>query len=163
MAANVVAAFVDPGDRAGVDSIADEVVVASPHPFGLAVPDLPPLCRNVADAILPQADRFTPRSPGPGPDAPAIVTASGSLTVGRVLDRVARSAAALGEGTVLLSAAAPDLPDGVCAGALAVWSAGGTRVQLGPGVAADALGRVVANERVRATVGVDVDGLPRIG
>ena len=95
--------------------------MASTHPFGLAVADLPPPYRNVADAILPQADRFAPRGPGPGPDAPAILTATGSLTVGEVLAVVGSAAAALAEGAVLLSAAAPDLPHG---GAAAPWPRG---------------------------------------
>jgi uncharacterized protein (TIGR03089 family) len=168
IAGDVVVAFVDQGDQSVVDSgvdpvfdFAGEVVVASTHPFGLAVADLPPLYRSVADAIRPQADRFAPRGPGPGPDAPAILTATGSLTVGEVLAVVGSAAAALPEGAVLLSAAAPDLPDGVCGGALAAWAAGGCLVQLD----SDSTDpdRVAADERAIATLGFGLGGLPRVG
>lgn len=154
MAGDVVAAFVDVGD----DADADEVVVVSPHPFGLAVPDLPALQRNVADAILPHADRFTPRSPGPGPDAPAVATATGPLTVGEVLAGAARAAAALGDAAVLLSTQIPSLPAGVIAGPLAAWATDGTYVYTEP--PAD---RVAVDERATATIGIDLPGLPRAG
>ena len=176
IAGDVVVAFVDEGDLSVVDPVgdsvvdsgfdsgfdfADEVVVASTHPFGLAVADLPPPYRNVADAILPQADRFAPRGPGPGPDAPAILTAAGSLTVGEVLAVVGSAAAALAEGAVLLSAAAPDLPHGVCSGALAAWAAGGCLVQLDSDSADP--DRIAADERATATLGFALGGLPRVG
>jgi uncharacterized protein (TIGR03089 family) len=151
---DVVVAFVDVGD----DADADEVVVASPHPFGLAVPDLPALQRNVADAILPQADRFSPRSAGPGADAPAAATGAGRLTVRQVLAGAGRAAATLAEGAVVLSAAVPTLPDGVIDGPLAAWAAGGTYVYAAPPVE-----QVAADERATATIGVDVPGLPRLG
>lgn len=152
-----VAAFVDAGDDAGDGTEADEVVVASPHPFGLAVAGLPPLQRNVADAILPQADRFVPRGPGPRPEDPAVVTAAGRLTVGEALGAASRAALALGEAPVLLSARPPERPDDLVRGPLAAWAAGGTFV-----VAATAIDRVAADERVTATLGVDVPGLPRV-
>jgi uncharacterized protein (TIGR03089 family) len=160
-AGDAVAAFVDVGDEAAVDSVADEVVVATTHPLGLAVSDLPPRCRNVADAVLPQADRFTPRIAGPGADAPAMVTTGGTLTVGEVLQLVAGAAATMAQGAVLLSAATPDLPDGVCTGALAAWATGGALVQL----ASDSVDpdRVAADERATATLGLAVGGLPRVG
>lgn len=154
-AGDVVAAFVDEGG----DADADEVVVASTHPFGLAGP-LPPLSRSVADAILPQADRFTPRSAGPGPDAPAIVTATGSLSVGEVLAVAGEAAAALENDAVVLSTAVTDLPDGVCGGALAAWAAGGCLVQLGPESDPERIG---AAERGNATFGFSLAGWPRIG
>lgn len=153
LAGEVVAAFVDVGD----DADADEVVVASPHPFGLAVPDLPALQRNVADAILPQADRFAPRFRGPAGDDPAIRTAAGPVPVGAVLAGAARAAAPLGDGAVLLSAREPALPDGVVNGPLAAWAAGGTYVFSPPPAS-----RVAADERVTVTLGVDVPGLPRM-
>jgi len=152
---DVVAAFVDEGDEA----VADEVVVASTHPFGLAGP-LPPLARSVADAILPQADRFTPRSAGPGPDAPAIVIATGSMSVAEVLTMAGEAAAVLADDAVVLSTAVPDLPDGVCGGALAAWAAGGCLVQLGPESDPERIG---AAERGTATFGFSLPGWPRIG
>lgn len=156
LAGDLVAAFVDLGDDTVDDLAADEVVVASPHPFGLAVPDLPALQRNVADAILPQADRFTPRHPGPGSDAPAVIAAGGALTVGEVLAGAEYAAADLADGAVLLAAEIPTLSDGVIAGPLAVWAAGGTFVYAEPPAE-----RVAADERVTATLGVDVPGVPR--
>ncbi len=160
--ADVTVAFVDEGDEAD----ADEVVVASSHPFGLPVPGLPAPYRDVADAVLPQADRFVPRAPAPPPDAPAIVTESGTVGLDQLVERVRLAADPVARhGAVLLSVLCPDLPDGVCAGALAAWAAGGTLVQLGPDAAADAatLARIAADERVTVTVGVDVEGLPRVG
>jgi hypothetical protein len=162
VAGAAIAAFVDEDG----ESDTDEVIVASSHPFGLGAADLPVGYRHVADAVLPQADRFTPRSPGPGADSPAMLTAAGVVTVGELITRAGRSAAAIGEhGGVLLSTAVPDLPDGVCAGALAAWAAGGTLVQVGPDSAADraALARIAADEHAGLTLGVDVDGLPRVG
>lgn len=149
-----VAAFVD----VGADADADEVVVASPHPFGLAVPDLLPLQRNVADAILPQADRFASRVAGPGADDPALVTATGRVTVGESLTAVSRGAAVLGDAPVLLSGHAPAGVADLLSGPLAAWAAGGTFVVAPPAAA----GRVAADERATATVGVDVPGLPRM-
>ena len=154
VAGGLIAAFVDVGD----DADADEVVAASPHPFGLAVPDLPALQRNVADAILPQADRFTPRSPGLGPDAPAVATGTGTVTVGEVLAATARAAAGLGDGAVLLSTQIPSLPAGVIAGPLAAWAADGTYVYT-----ESPADQVAVDERATATIGIDLPGLPRTG
>jgi len=163
LAGEAIAAFVDDDG----ESDAEEVIVASPHPFGLAVADLPPGLRSVADAVLPQADRFVPRVPGPAADSPAVITPAGVVTVRELIERVGASAAAVAGHGVVLSAAVPDLPDGVCAGPLAAWATGGTLVQLGAdaGVAADpaALARVAADERATVTIGVDVEGVRRIG
>ena len=156
----VLAAFVDEGDEAAVDA-ADEVVLASTHPFGLAGPDLPPLCRSVADAILPQADRFVPRS-GRGLGDPATVTAGGTLTAGEVLELAAAAGTAAGHEAVLLSVVPPDLPDGVCGGALAAWLAGGCLIQVDSAGTLD-VDRIAADERVTATLGAALSGLPRIG
>lgn len=158
-AGDAVAAFVDEGE----ESDADEVVVASTHPFGLARADLPPLYRHVADAVLPQADRFTPRSRVADPSGRMILTAAAALTADDVLDRVRRASDALEPGAVLLSAVTPDLPDGVCDGALAAWAVGGALVQLGPGADLGTAGAVAAAEHVTATLGLDVDGVPRVG
>ena len=96
-----------------------------------------------------------------------MITPAGVVTVRELIERVGASAAAVTGHGVVLSAAVPDLPDGVCAGPLAAWATGGTLVQLGAdaGVAADpaALARVAADERATVTIGVDVEGVRRIG
>lgn len=158
-AGDAAAALVDEG----AESAADEVLVASTHPFGLAGADLPPLYRHVADAVLPQADRFVPGVRAPDPGSPMILAATGRLTAADVLDLVNRAAAELDRGAVLLSAAVPDLPDGVCRGALAVWARGGALVQVGPDPDPSVAAAVAAAEHVTATLGVDVDGVPRVG
>jgi uncharacterized protein (TIGR03089 family) len=158
-AGDAVAAFVDEGE----ESDANEVVVASTHPFGLAGADLPALYRHVADAVLPQADRFAPSARTADPGSPMIVTAAATLTAEEVLGRISQAAGALGPGTVLLSATVPDLPDGVCGGALAAWAAGGVLVQLGPDADLGRAAALAAAEHVTATLGVDVAGAARVG
>ena len=158
-AGDAVVAFVDEGE----ESDADEVVVASTHPFGLAQAELPPLYRHVADAVLPQADRFAPRVRTVDPSVPMIVTAAGTLTADQVLGRVTQAAHALGPGAVLLAAAVPDLPDGVCSGALGAWAAGGVLVQLGSDADLATTAALATAEHVTSTLGVDVDGLARVG
>ena len=81
-----VAAFIDDDD----DSGADEVIVASSHPFGLATGEISEYARHVADAVLPQADRFTPRRPAPTADSTAAMTTESSFTVHELLGRAAR-------------------------------------------------------------------------
>lgn len=158
-----VAAFVDPEEPASADLDVDEVVVASVHPFGLATGALTAPCRSVADAILPQADRFATRGPGPAADAPAVVTASGSWTVGQVLAMI--EAAAVPDGAVVLSTTPPSLLDAVCAGALAAWAAGGALIQVDGGSVGPAriASGIATDERATATLGLDLPGLPRIG
>lgn len=158
-ATDPVAAFVDPDEPGSAELDVDEVVVASLHPFGLSTGDLPPGCRSVADAILPQGDRFATRGPGPAGDTPAVVTGSGSWTVAQVLARVGE--VPVPDGAVLLSTMAPALLDAVCTGALAAWAAGGCLVQLDAPPADPA--RIAADERATATLGLDLPGLPRIG
>ncbi len=156
-----VAAFVDEGD----ESAADEVVVASSHPFGLAVPNLAVGYRQVADAVLPQADRFSPHS-RPAEDSPALLTPAGAVTVNELLGRIDRAASALTPHGVLLSTSVPSLPDGVCAGPLAAWAADGTLIQIGPDADADrnpaGIAHIAREERATATLGEDTAGLPRI-
>jgi hypothetical protein len=64
---------------------------------------------------------------------------------------------------VLLSTVAWDLPDGVARTLLAALVADGTLVQCDPGLPGEALARIAAAERVTATLGVNLRGLPRLG
>ena len=157
---DAVAAFIDENERSG----AEEVIVASSHPFGLAGDNLPDYYRHVADAVLPQADRFSPREPAAAPDAVAVIVASGTVSVSEMLDRSARAGLAIGAGGRVLSTVDLTLPDAVCAGLLGALAADGSLIQVTPAAAADGV-RVAAiarDERATVTLGVDVEGLPRL-
>ena len=155
-----VAAFIDEDD----DSAADEVIVASSHPFGLGTDALPAFYRHVSDAVLPQADRFSPRRPGAAADSPAVVTTDGTYSVTEILDRTARAAAAVGPAGRVLSTVDLTLPGRVCAALLGALAADGSLIQVTREAAAhgDRLARIAADEGATVTIGVDVEGLPRL-
>lgn len=158
---DAAAAFIDEDD----DSGADEVIVASSHPFGVGTGALTDFYRHVSDAILPQADRFIPRRPGADTDSVAVVTNDGSFSIAEVLDRTARAAEAIGPAGRVLSTVDLTLPDRVCSALLGALAADGSLIQVTHEAAADraALGRIAADEGATATFGVDVAGLPRLG
>jgi uncharacterized protein (TIGR03089 family) len=156
-----VAAFIDDDD----DSGADEVIVASSHPFGLATGEISEYARHVADAVLPQADRFTPRRPAPTADSTAAMTTESSFTVHELLGRAAVAAERNGPAGRLLSVSDLTLPDRVCTALLGTLAADGSLIQVNHAAGADrqALARIAADERATCTFGVDIEGLPRIG
>ena len=155
-----VAAFIDDDDESG----ADEVIVASSHPFGLPGDALPSLYRHVADAVLPQADRFSPRRPEPADDSAAVVTGSGTFSVQDLLDRAAAASLRIGPAGRVLSTADLTLPDTVGTALLGALAAEGSLIQVSRPAAAhpDQLGKIAADEGATVTLGCDVDGLPRL-
>src|SRR6478735_1987886 len=96
------------------ESGADEVIIASSHPFGLASGQIAEYARHVADAVLPQADRFAPRRPAATVDSVAVLTTDGSFSVGEILRRATRAGELLGSGGRVLSVVNLTLPDRVC-------------------------------------------------
>jgi uncharacterized protein (TIGR03089 family) len=156
----VQVAFVDEGD----DSSADEVIVASAHPFGLATTQVAGHQRHVADAVLQQADRFAPRRPGASADSPAVVTTTGQQTIGEILDRAEAAATVIGPAGRVLSTVDLTLPDPVSLGLLAALAADGALIQVvGPAAMDPARLAVIArDEGATISLGVDIDGLPRL-
>jgi uncharacterized protein (TIGR03089 family) len=152
--------FVDEGE----DSTADEVIVASAHPFGLATSQVAGHQRHVADAVLQQADRFVPRRPGARADSVAVSTAAGALTITDVLDRAAAAAVVIGGGGRVLSTAEPRLGDSIYVGLLGALAADGALIQVvGPPATDPArLGVIARDEGATISLGVDIDGLPRL-
>ena len=155
-----LAAFIDDDD----DSRADEVIVASSHPFGLADGEIAEYAQHVADAVLPQADRFSPRGPAPGADSPAVVTGAGSSTVQQMLDLAAAASVRIGTAGRVLSTADLTLPDRVAAALLGALAADGSLIQVTRQAAAQAahLARIAADEGATVTFGCDIEGLPRL-
>ena len=153
-------AFVDEGD----DSSADEVVVASAHPFGLATTQVAGHQRHVADAVLQQADRFSPRRPGPPADFAAVITAAGSLVITEVLDRAVAAGAVIGSGGRVLSTVDLTLPGPVILGLLGALAADGALIQVvGPAATdPDRLAVIARDEGATISLGVDIAGLPRL-
>src|SRR6478735_12766346 len=121
-----IAAFIDDGDESG----ADEVVVASSHPFGLASGQIAEYARHVADAVLPQADRFAPRRPAATVDSVAVLTTDGSFSVGEILRRATRAGELLGSGGRVLSVVNLTLPDRVCTARPGALPAAGRLIQV---------------------------------
>jgi uncharacterized protein (TIGR03089 family) len=153
-------AFVDEGD----DSAADEVIVASSHPFGLPTTQVAAHQRHVADAVLQQADRFAPRRPAPLADSAAVITAAGALKINDILDRAAAAAAVIGSAGRVLCTVDLALPDPVILGLLGALAADGAFIQvLGPAAVDPARLAVIArDEGATISLGVEVAGLPRL-
>jgi uncharacterized protein (TIGR03089 family) len=154
-------AFVDEGE----DSSADEVIVASAHPFGLPTTQVAGHQRHVADAVLQQADRFAPRRSGASAASTAVTTVAGRLTLGEILDRADAAAATIGSGGRVLSTVDLTLPDPVVSGLLGALAADGALVQVVGPVATDParLAVIARDEGATISLGVDIAGLPRLG
>ena len=155
-----VAAFIDDDDESG----ADEVIVASSHPFGLATGEISEYARHVADAVLPQADRFTPRRPAAAAESTAVLTTEGSYSVGDLLDRAARAAEQIGPGGRVLSVVDLTLPDRVGSALLGALAADGSLIQVTRAAHTDEahLAAVARDEGATITLGVTIEGLPRL-
>lgn len=155
-----VAAFIDDDGESG----ADEVIVASSHPFGLASGKIAEYARHVADAVLPQADQFSPRRPAAAEDSAAALTTEGIFSVRDLLDRAARAAAIIGTGGRVLSIADLTLPERVSTALLGALAADGSLIQVTHAAHVDQAGlaAIARDERATVTLGVDVEGLPRL-
>jgi len=153
-------AFVDEGD----DSSSDDVIVASAHPFGLATTQVAGHQRHVADAVLPQADRFVPRRPGAPAASPAAITTSGSLTITEILDRADSAAAVIGLGGRVLSTVDLTLPNAVILGLLGALAADGALIQVVGAPATDParLAVIARDEGATISLGSAIVGLPRL-
>jgi uncharacterized protein (TIGR03089 family) len=166
---SAVAAFVPSGG----DADADEVFVVSGHPLGAPATDLADHQRDFTTAVLPQSDRLGAPARRDG-SWTAVRSAAGDVTADALADQAAAAADGLttrnadaaggsaGGRPVLLSAVAWDLPDGVARTLLAVLAADGTLVQCEPGMPGQVLAGIAAAERVTATLGLDLPGLPRL-
>ena len=157
---SAVAAFVDGGD----DAAADEVFVVSGHPLGAPSTGVEPHQRDFSTAVLAQADRFEPMAPLPAPESAAVTTQSGVTTVADLLASARRSAGRIGPGGRVLSMMDMTLPQGVAAGLLGALDADGSLVQVTSDhrPAAAGLAGLARDERVTATLGVDVEGFRRL-
>ncbi len=149
-----VAAFVPDGGDATIGR-ADEVFVVSGHPLGASSQSVAAHQRDFTAAVLPQADRFSPRGAA-GPTA--VRTGVGDLSVADLL-ALARSAA-LPAGSRVASVLPWTLPAGLASTLLAALAVDGSLVQSDS--TGDALARQVVAERVNVTAGFDAPGLPRL-
>lgn len=150
---DAAAAFL-PDGAAPTAGAADEVFIVSGHPLGAPSHTVLPHQRDFTGAVLPQADRFSPR----GAPAPvAVRTATAGITVEQLLAAVA--SAALPAGSRLASTRPWTLPAGVAGTLLAALAVDGSLVQ------SDSSGQAVIDqavaERATVTAGFDAPGLPR--
>ena len=150
--ADAAAAFVTDGS----DSAAVEVFVVSGHALGAPSTQVQAHQRDFTGAVLPQADRFSPRVPVAGGHT-VLQTATGVQDLGTVLAAAAAAGAALGDGARLLTDVPWTLPDGIVSALLGPLAADGSLVQL-TGDADPAA--VAAAERVTVTIGLTVSGIP---
>ncbi len=149
-----VAAFVPDGADPSLGS-ADEVFVVSGHPLGAPSQSVAAHQRDFTTAVLPQADRFSPRG-----DAASVAASSprGDVTVADLL--AAARAVALADGARLASTLPWTLPGGIAATLLAALSVDGSLVH------SDSTGQTLVDqalaERATVTAGFDTPGLPRL-
>jgi uncharacterized protein (TIGR03089 family) len=154
------AAFVD-APRLPLASGADEVVALSLAPLGRGLDAPLPGVVDYAVDVRAHGDRFAPGRPVPD-SAPALDTGPAELSVADVLDRARGRAEALGvgDGDRVLSTLGWDGPDDWFDGLLALLAAGASLVQCVNPPAAEALAHRAATERVTATIGTSLPGLP---
>ena len=149
------AAFVPDGADPALGA-SDEVFVVSGHPLGAPSRAVAPHQRDFTTAVLPQADRFSPRS-RVGADAAALRTAEGDVSVSDLL--ALAEAAGLAPGARLFSTLPWTLPGGVAGTLLAALAVDGSVVH------SDSAGQVLLDqvlaEKATATAGFDAPGLPR--
>ncbi len=146
------AAFVPDGSGPSVGA-ADEVFVVSGHPLGAPSQAVAAHQRDFTTAVLPQADRFSPR----GPASPvAAVTAAGEVTVADLLSLAA--ARPLPAGSRLFSVEPWDLPAGIAETLLAALAVDGSLVW------SDSAGQTLIDqavaERATVTAGFDAPDSP---
>ena len=144
--------FVPDGGDAGTD----EVFVVSGHPLGAPSQQVAAHQRDFTTAVLPQADRFSPRGPA---GSRAVATRGGrALTITELL--MASSSVGLEPGSRLASNELWTLPDGVVSGLLGALAAGGSLVW-SDSAEAELVDQARA-ERATVTAGFAVPGLPQL-
>lgn len=145
---------------AAVAAGASEVVVASLRPLGAPVAgSLPAGALDYAVEIPAYGDRFRPVR-APEAASPALQV-GGSVLTGREVARAALGWALPPGSRVLSTLPYTASLEAIMAGLLAPLAAGGS-VVLCRNADPDALGRRSAVERVTATAGTDLQGLPRL-
>jgi uncharacterized protein (TIGR03089 family) len=159
---DAVAAFVVPG----ADAAGEEVFVASGHPLGAPSTQVAAHQRDFTTAVLAQGDRLGGMV-DPGGRIPAVSTGGSPVSPADLLVLARSSADALRAAAgparpVLLSVVEWSLPDGIAATLLATLVAGGTLVQCPRSWAAERLAATARAERVTATLGVSLAGLPAL-
>jgi uncharacterized protein (TIGR03089 family) len=149
------AAFVSDGAAPDLGA-ADEVFVVSGHPLGAPSRSVAAHQRDFTTAVLPQADRFAPRS-RIDVDSVALRTADGLVSVSDLFDLAESTGLPLG--ARLISTEPWDLPGGVARTLLAALAVDGSLVH------SDSAGQHLLDqasaERATVTAGFDVPGLPR--
>lgn len=158
----------DPGAGAafvtdGGDAAADEVFVVSGHPLGASSTLVQAHQRDFTDAVLPQADRFSPRVAVTAGDT-VLQTAAGGLDLAAVLAAARTAGAAIGDNARLLTNLAWTLPDGIVNALLGPLAADGSVVQLTHSHRAGAVdpAAVAAAERVTVTSGLALAGIASV-
>ncbi len=158
---DLAAAFVAPGG----DAAAGEVFVVSGHPLGLPAQNLAAHQRDCTAAVLGQSDRFTPRFE---PDPARALDAGGQLLSVAALRSAIRAPSGISPNQRVLTAGdwsfVGRLPPVVTLllRPLAVGAAVIHSTDLDPAGDAEAWAHRAAVERADLTIGVDVDGLPRL-
>ena len=160
------AVFADAGQPL-VDDSDNEIFVVSTHPFGAPVGDILDHQRHFTEAVLQQADRYTPRSAGAsGPDtAEAAMPWHGetTLTVTDLLTLTEAGAALLGSAPRLLVPVGRSCLD-LAVTLLAVLAADGSLVVAdldAPDAPPNDPAAIAADERASVTAWVDVPRVPR--
>lgn len=156
---DAVASFVPDGPDSGRLGLADEVFVVSGHPLGAPSRNVAPGQRDFTAAVLPQADRFSPR--GTLPLSVLALTGAADLSVADVITSAEKTAAAMGSGVRVLSTLPWTLPSPAIELLLGCLAADGTLIQVGP-QDPKSLQRTAVSEKATHTAGVDVPGLPRL-
>ncbi len=156
---NAAAAFV-PDGADPADGAAEEVFVVSGHPLGAPSRTVAAHQRDFTTAVLPQADRFSPRGPVPH-TARAVSTDRAEWSVADLLELVDAQASALSPGDRLLSNLPWTLPGGLVGTLLAALAVDGSLVQ-SDGSPGSLAGQALA-EKATVTAGFAVAGLRRTG
>lgn len=153
--ADAAVAFVPDGADPALGH-ADEVFVVSGHPLGAPSRSVAAHQRDFTTAVLPQADRFAPRS-RVGADAVAVRTAAGPASVSDLLELAGSTD--LAAQARLFSTRPWDLPEGVACTLLAALAVDGSLVH-SDSTDQELIDQASA-ERATVTAGFDAPGLPR--
>jgi uncharacterized protein (TIGR03089 family) len=140
-----------------------ELVGLSLHPLGAGMTGYVGEARDFALEVRAAGDRFAPWEP-PDPAAPGLVAGSLELTLGGLVEAAQELAGrlAIGPGDRILMDADTAAEVGPVGWLLAPLAAGASIV-LCRHAAPDRMAARAAAERVTATLGISIDGLPALG